>query len=104
MRFQPERRSLSPAAAGPPAATGAVVRSLVELARDRRACVLGVLDEALGDSVAQRLRDLGFVAGEEVRVLAHGPIGREPVLVQVGFTRFALRHHEARRVQVAELG
>jgi ferrous iron transport protein A len=50
------------------------------------------------DPIAQRLRDLGFVAGEPVRVLSHGPIGAEPLLVQVGFTRFALRKSEAARV------
>ena len=52
------------------------------------------------DPIAKRLRDLGFVSGEPVRIVAAGPIGGDPLLVQVGFTRFALRQGEARRVMV----
>jgi ferrous iron transport protein A len=52
------------------------------------------------DPIAERLRDLGFVKGEPVRVVAAGPIGSDPLLVQVGFTRFALRQGEASRVLV----
>jgi ferrous iron transport protein A len=48
--------------------------------------------------VARRLRELGFVAGEDVEVVAAGPLGAEPLLVQVGFTRFALRRVEAARI------
>jgi ferrous iron transport protein A len=57
-------------------------------------------DHSPADAVARRLRDLGFVSGESVRVVARGPIGREPLLVQVGFTRFALRIAEAGRVRI----
>jgi ferrous iron transport protein A len=32
--------------------------------------------------------------------VAKGPVGGEPLLVQVGFTRFALRISEAKRVVV----
>jgi ferrous iron transport protein A len=35
-----------------------------------------------------------------VRLVARGPVGGEPLLVQVGFTRFALRISEARRVVI----
>ena len=57
-------------------------------------------DRAPADMIAARLRDLGFVRGEPVRIVAVGPIGGDPLLVQVGFTRFALRHGEASRVMV----
>jgi ferrous iron transport protein A len=50
------------------------------------------------DPIAQRLRDIGFVQGEPVRVLSTGPFGADPLLIQVGFTRFALRKSEAARV------
>jgi ferrous iron transport protein A len=53
------------------------------------------------DTIARRLRDLGFVRGEEVRIVATGPLGAEPLLVQIGYTRFALRRSEAARVRVA---
>lgn len=52
------------------------------------------------DPIARRLGDLGFVAGEPVRVVARGPIGGDPLLVQIGHTRFALRRGEAARVEV----
>lgn len=52
------------------------------------------------DQIARRLRELGFVGGERVEVVAAGPFGGDPLLVQVGFTRFALRRSEAARVRV----
>ncbi len=64
------------------------------------ATVVEVEDAADSDPIARRLRDLGFVHGEPVRVVAHGPFRRDPLLVQVGFTRFALRRAEAQRVRV----
>jgi ferrous iron transport protein A len=48
--------------------------------------------------------ELGFVSGEPVRLLATGPLGGEPLLVQVGYTRFALRCAEAARIEVAMEG
>jgi ferrous iron transport protein A len=74
---------------------------LSDLPRGVPATVQQVEDLRSGDAIARRLRDLGFVRGEPVRVVAHGPIGAEPLLVQVGFTRFALRRAEAQRVVVA---
>ena len=74
--------------------------TLNELARRTPAIVEGVEDSAPNDAIARRLRELGFVAGEQVEVVAAGPFGAEPLLVQVGFTRFALRRIEARRVRL----
>lgn len=62
----------------------------------------GVDDAHAGDMIAQRLRDLGFVAGESVRVAAVSPMGGDPILIQIGYTRFALRRAEAARVSVRE--
>ena len=64
------------------------------------ATVLDVNDSGTNDPIAQRLRDLGFVAGEPVRLVARGPLGADPLLVQIGYTRFALRRAEAARVTV----
>jgi ferrous iron transport protein A len=74
--------------------------SLRELRIGQSARVARVAETQAGDGIARRLRELGFVPGEEVRVVAHGPLGAEPILVQVGFTRFALRRAEAGRVRV----
>ena len=48
----------------------------------------------------RRLGELGFIAGEPVRLLRRGPGGREPIAVLVGETMFALRLVEAQCVQV----
>src|SRR3546814_6771711 len=71
---------------------------LSELPKGALAVVERVLDAHAADPIAQRLRDLGFVDGEPVRVVAVGPMGGDPVLIQIGFTRFALRRAEAARV------
>ena len=73
---------------------------LIDLPRGASATVRIVEDVTPADPIAGRLRDLGFVPGEPVRVVAHGPIGADPLVVQVGFTRFALRRAEAARVRV----
>lgn len=74
--------------------------TLSELPLHTSAMVEAVQDLHANDAIARRLRELGFVKGEEVRLVAKGPVGAEPLLVQVGFTRFALRISEARRVVV----
>lgn len=82
----------------------AVFVTLSDMPLHRVATVESVQDRQPNDTIARRLRELGFVAGEEVTVLAMGPVGREPLLVQVGYTRFALRRSEAARVQVRDAG
>ncbi len=73
---------------------------LSELPKGAPAVVDRVDDAHASDLIAQRLRDLGFVGGEPVRVVAVGPMGGDPLLIQIGFTRFALRRAEAARVSV----
>lgn len=73
---------------------------LTELPWRTPAIVESVEDHGPQDTIARRLRELGFVSGEEVEVVAKGPLGAEPLLVQVGFTRFALRRSEAARVRL----
>jgi ferrous iron transport protein A len=74
---------------------------LTELPRRTAATVLGVDDIAPNDAIARRLRELGFVGGERVEVVAAGLFSADPLLVQVGFTRFALRRAEAARIRVS---
>lgn len=73
---------------------------LSELPRRVAALVDAVDDLMPNDAIARRLRELGFVNGERVEVVAAGPFSAEPLLVQVGYTRFALRRAEAARVRV----
>ena len=72
----------------------------VDLPLNSLASVGAVHAHGEADGIARRLGDLGFVPGEPVEVRAAGPLGREPLMVQVGFTRFALRRSEAARVEV----
>lgn len=75
---------------------------LSELAQGINAVVQRVEDNHPGDSISRRLRDYGFVNGEPVKLVARGPIGADPLLVQIGYTRFALRRSEASRVIVEQ--
>ena len=78
--------------------------TLTELPLRALAIVDSVQDLGENDTIARRLRELGFVDGEQVRVVAQGPLGAEPLLVQVGVTRFALRRTEAARVRLRPAG
>lgn len=73
---------------------------LSDLPSGQAATIERVEDRMVVDVIAARLRDLGFVSGEPVRVVARGLIGGDPLVVQIGFTRFALRRAEAARVIV----
>ena len=66
----------------------------------QKATIKSVNQYSTDDSIARRLRNLGFVEGEEVRLISYGPLGQDPLLVQIGFTRFALRSSEAQRVEI----
>lgn len=67
------------------------------------ALVESVQELHANDAIARRLQELGFVPGEDVRLVARGPLGGEPLLVQVGFTRFALRRSEAGRIRIRDV-
>jgi ferrous iron transport protein A len=73
---------------------------LSDAPKGANAVVQTVTDAHPADPIAQRLRDLGFVSGEPVRLVARGPLGGDPLLIQIGSTRFALRKTEAARVDV----
>ena len=73
---------------------------LTELPINATARVTEVVDLTEGDEISLRLRELGFVSDEPIRLVGRGPFGRDPLLVQIGFTRFALRRAEAERVRV----
>ena len=74
--------------------------TLADLPRRTPSTVESVETRGEHDVIARRLRELGFVAGEAVEVMAQAPFGGDPILVQVGYTRFALRRIEAARVHV----
>ena len=81
--------------------------SLAQLAKGDRAVVAALSDgdvaaigELTGSTVARRLRELGFVPGEAVQVVATAWPGGDPMAVRVGAGVFALRRREALAVLV----
>jgi ferrous iron transport protein A len=73
------------------------------------AVVLDVVpDDNLGHGstfdIARRLKELGFVKGESVRILHRGYFGGEPLAVRIGQSTFALRRFEAALIGVAPAG
>ena len=50
--------------------------------------------------IERRLIELGFVAGEQVRVVAETRPGRDPFVVRIGQTLLALRRREAQSIWV----
>ncbi|MBF7690022.1 MULTISPECIES: FeoA family protein [Acinetobacter] len=56
------------------------------------------------DLIASRLETLGFLPGTLVKIIARGVFGGDPILIQIGFTRFALRKFEAEKIEVNHEG
>lgn len=74
--------------------------NLTQLAVGQSADVIAIDAHGDADVISRRLLELGFVAGESVQCVAAAPWGGDPMLVQVGFTRFALRRSEAQRIRI----
>ncbi|GAB3054300.1 FeoA family protein [Acinetobacter apis] len=56
--------------------------------------------ETQSDLIASRLETLGFIPGATVKVIARGIFGGDPMLIQIGFTRFALRKAESEKIEI----
>lgn len=54
--------------------------------------------------IARRLKELGFVKGEAVKILHRGYFGGEPLAVRIGQSTFALRRFEAALIGIAPAG
>jgi ferrous iron transport protein A len=51
-------------------------------------------------TLERRLMELGFVTGERVEILTEARPGRDPFVVRIGTTTFALRRREVETVWV----
>ena len=70
--------------------------TLNELAKDGE----GLITSLSGDTVVvARLRELGFITGELVRVSGRAPFG-EPILVEIRGSTVALRKAEAKCIHL----
>jgi Fe2+ transport system protein FeoA len=102
MLAHPSYPDMTDIAADPPSAGTSF--SLADLPIGAWARVVGVQPQqptAEARELALRLLEIGFMAGERVRVIARGHPGREPIAVRVGGTTFALRRFEAEQVLVS---
>ena len=81
----------------------AVPTALSELRPGMVATIVSVGSATAGVSPMElRLLELGFIAGERVEVVAEARPGRDPFVVRVGSTQFALRRHEAQNIWVED--
>jgi ferrous iron transport protein A len=84
------------------------IQPLAHLPKGSRGVVSGVSDldagtslgDAVGSSVARRLMELGFIAGERIEVIEEVRPGGDPIAVRIGSSMFALRRREAQAVLV----
>jgi ferrous iron transport protein A len=58
------------------------------------------IGDASGATIARRLIELGFVAGEPVEIIGEVRPGGDPIAVRIGASTFALRRREAQAVMV----
>lgn len=92
---------------GLPEAVGSGAVPLFQLAIGGEATIENLLTPPDDETrqVLLRLIEIGFLPGEQVRVVAKGRGGREPIAVRLGGqSTFALRQREAALVAVRALG
>jgi len=52
------------------------------------------------DPLSTKLREIGFAEGDEVELLARGPLGGWPISVRLNRTVIALRKEEAALIEI----
>jgi ferrous iron transport protein A len=77
-------------------------KRLDQLAHSSPATVTGVDWNALSESEARRLRNLGLDEGVMVEALHAGPFGRDPIAVRIGRMTLAMRRVQAKLIHVSE--
>jgi ferrous iron transport protein A len=58
------------------------------------------LGDSADSSLARRLLELGFIAGERIEVIEEVRPGGDPIAVRIGSSMFALRRREAAAVLI----
>jgi ferrous iron transport protein A len=85
------------------------IQSLAQLRKGSIGIVSAVSDsggagpsigDCVGSSIARRLVELGFIAGERIEVIEEVRPGGDPIAVRIGSSIFALRRREAQAVLV----
>jgi ferrous iron transport protein A len=91
-----------PLDASPRQSTAAIGLTSLATMADARIVAVVAPQGAGGADLPERLAELGFLAGERVRILARAPFGN-PLAVRVGSGTFALRRVEADCIRVLPL-
>ena len=75
---------------------------LIDLPIGTPARVVGIDPPDIGADAGERRRlaAIGFLPGEFVQVVAHSPLGRNPIAVSIGNSMFGLRRVEAECIRV----
>lgn len=81
------------------------MRYLSDLAKGETATILGFDAERcdgieFARDLEDRLLEIGFEEGLDVKILHEGPISRDPIAVRIGQMTVALRRMEANAVQI----
>ena len=74
--------------------------TLDQTAIGQRCIVRDVTSPTAAPEWARWLDEIGFIAGEQVMLMARGALGGDPLVVRVGTSTFALRRAEAACVRV----
>lgn len=77
--------------------------TLAVLAKGSSAVITGIRPSSIPAVTEHihRLRELGFLPGERVRVLAKGFPAGDPIAVRIGHATFALRRFEAELIEIS---
>lgn len=86
-----------------PSAPAGRTQALVDVRDGQAFRVVGIEAPPQATQWAERLAEIGFIAGERVQVLSRGLPGGDPLAVRIGSSTFALRRAEAACVQVEAL-
>jgi len=82
------------------------MKYLSDLAKGDTATILGFEASRCNDmdfalDLEERLLEIGFEEGADIKILHEGPILRDPMAVRVGQMTIALRRREARAVRIS---
>lgn len=83
-----------------PSSSSPRIQALVDVRDGQAFRVVGIEAPPQASQWAERLAEIGFIAGERVQVLSRGLPGGDPLAVRIGSSTFALRRAEAACVQV----
>ena len=86
-------------------AEASATTSLASLVKGNRARIQALTPARSAEQtlLLERLKELGFVPGELLRVVAIAFPSADPIAVRIVNTTFALRRHEAELIQVEQL-